>query len=166
MSQIEARHILDKQTLAELDADFRAGNYDNLSVPVIQLDPSTDPFEMNYQWLETESAVAEVLPACLQTDPQFRLKHAANQMRSIAAGGLLAGATDQDIFVEWVNKAFIAQCSADGDELLFKAFRENRAITVEVVEAVIGILDKRPRFSNFSIDDKVTIAVAILDSIR
>ena len=167
MSQIEARYILDKQTLAEMDAEFRAGAYDSISVPHIPvLDPATDPFQMNYEWLEPVSDVAEILPTCLQADPQSRLKQAAHQMRSIATGGLLAGGTDQDIFVEWVNGAFMAQCSADGADHILEGFRQKRDVTAEVVESIIGILDKRPRFSTFSIEDKVNIAIAILDSIQ
>lgn len=56
--------LLDDATLKRLDEEYLAGNFEKLSMPELPLlDPRTDPFGMNYEWLGPPAPFIAEVPA-------------------------------------------------------------------------------------------------------
>lgn len=67
MPNFTTEPLFDEATLKRMDEVFLASQYDDLKLPeVLPLDPWTDPFGMNYEWLgppgEFEAEIAAEKP--------------------------------------------------------------------------------------------------------
>ena len=63
MQKFGNKPLLDEATFKRMDEEYRAGNYEDLRLPELPpLDPMTDPFGMNYEWLGPPTPVGMVVP--------------------------------------------------------------------------------------------------------
>ena len=165
MSNMQTRHLLDPETLAAMDREFRAGAYDQLDYPEApRLDPARDPFERNFEWLqEPRGASVDPTWSVIRSRSQAEsTKEAGRVVRQITLAGNLAGGTDEQIFHTWVGAGFVALCFAAGanGESALAAARSNDQPVEARVESLVNWLKTRPEFQELPDDDRLAVAVA------
>lgn len=168
MSDISTRHILDPKTLADMDAEFLAGSYDRLSPPAAPpLDPSTDPFGRNYEWLDEPPAASRFEAAFVTLGgkgPADWYAVAGRDLRKIALAGSLAGGTDEQVFRAWVQDRFVPLCQAAGERggETLAALRAAPPPDGETIRAAAELLQAVPEFS--SLDPEQLVAAVLIAS--
>lgn len=165
MSRIAANHILDAETLAEMNAEFRAGAYDKLDIPPIPaLDPTGDPFERNYEWLnEPPESSPLVMAYASMKVMELRDWNAAagRELRKVALGGSLAGGTDDQIIGSWAGQRFASLCQSAGEEgkNVLAAMSAASAADEQTILATARMLQSIPEFSGFEPEQLVATAL-------
>lgn len=165
--------VLNEEAIKRIDQEYQAGLLDHLlESPVTQLDPATDPLGQEFEWLDptheelNNFSIAYARVNRLQASRRQAL--AAKRMRSEALTGSLAGGTDQSIFVDWVNSGFVAACFAAGNDMaiMLKAYQQDRSINQERISQVVSLLNNRRGLSQLSLDEKIAVALSILEALR
>jgi hypothetical protein len=166
MSRVATNHILDPETLAEMNAEFRAGAYDKLDYPPIPaLDPAGDPFERNYEWLD-EPAESSPLGKSYASMKVKELKDwyavAGRDLRKAALGGSLAGGTDDQIIGSWAKIRFASLCQSAGEagKNVLAAMSAAPAADENTILATAQMLQTIPEFSSF--DPEQLVATALI----
>jgi len=168
MSKLTANHILDPETLAKMNAEFLAGAYDKLDFPEIPaLDPASDPFERNFEWLnEPQGAKTESNLSLSRKRPEGGWsKEAGRVVRQLALGGSLAGSNDSQIFRKWVEEGFYALClaaGAKGEEALM-VVRSTEKSSDDRVEFLSRWLATQPQFKQRTEEERLTVAIAAVE---
>jgi hypothetical protein len=172
MSRNATRHILDPETLAAMDAEFRSGGFEKLNAPEVPpLDPANDPFERNFDWLNEPPGDTAFVTAFAS----LKLKGVADwfavagrDLRKVALGGSLAGGTDEQVLGSWATQRFVASCRSAGaeGESVLEAINAADVTGASAVEGVSRFLQSRPEFVNFEPDQIVATALIVIHFLK
>lgn len=165
MSKINANHILGPDVLAEMNAEFHAGEFDKLEYPENPLlDPASDPFERNYDWLNPPPAatVDPVLSTIRGRSQAEWASQAGRAVRELALGGSLAGGNDAQVFDKWISEGFLALCLSTGDkgEAALAAARSQATSEVDRVLVIKDWLATLSQFAQRTEDERLAVAIA------
>lgn len=165
MSKSATRHILDPDTLARMDAEFLSGAYDVMNAPVIPpLDPASDPFGRNFEWLNEPEAVEPIgVLDLIRSRPATEWKKEAGRVvRELALGGSLAGSNDEQAFQKWIGEGFVALSLASGaaGEVALAAARSKENAVEVRVETITQWLARLPQFQRRSSEELLAVAIA------
>ena len=171
MPKFKNEPILDYATLARMNEEFAAGKYDDLELPPSEpLDPRTDPFGMNFRWLdpiESTDRFELAFQAVATTHPERRFAKVASELRQVALRGVLAVGTDREVIEKWSRVNFTSRCRAEGesgDELVAWITAETIP-TRELIAAVYGFLERQNDFAAWEPEKRLAAAMAIMDSL-
>lgn len=158
--------ILDPDTLARLDAEFRAGAFDATTLPPAPpLDPATDPFGMGYAWLDPEDTFAGVYAAVAGRFPSDVSRTSATEFRRLNPAGGLASGTDQQLFEAWVRDGFVTLCRSSGGDLLDRISLAPGP-SADLTREVTAVLRRLPGFDELDPSAQVAIAFTATDLAR
>ena len=171
MFKFANKPLLDIAILQRMNDEFRSGAYDELSLtPAVPIDPKSDPFDRNYEWLEPDlrsTDTAEISSAVLSQPSSERWRIAAAALRRTALAGSLAGDTDAEIFQQWLGKGFVGLCheaGPSGVELL-ETIRGDRELLPERIEAIRGVFRETLPAASFTEEEEIAIATAIVQAL-
>lgn len=165
MSKITARHILSPDTLAEMDAEFLAGVYDQLGYPPApELDPATDPFERNYDWLNEPQPGSPLEQSYVTLNTKSLpdwYAVAGRGLRKIALGGSLAGGTDDQVFRAWAENRFVSACQSAGPPGVetLAVMRAATELDADVVRRTAELLQSLPEYGRLDADQLVATSL-------
>lgn len=168
MSRLNSHSVLRPDTLAALDASFHAGEFDTLTpLDVPQFDPESDPFGMDYSWLEApHGAEAQSVLSTIQsrTESEWRTE-AGRVVREFALGGSLAGGTGEQVFQKWIDEGFVALCFAAGSkgEAALAHARSSEEPIETRIEALAEWFKTQPKFQTLKDEDRFAVAVAAIE---
>lgn len=157
---------IDAATLARMDAEFLAGKYNTIDVPVIPpLDPATDPFGMDYQWLQDAGEYEAAFAKMLHTFPTEILRNSARAFRNIPKAETFASGSDEEVFKDWIRARFIPLCRSSQPTLLERLSQASQP-SFDITGDVIALLRNESGFDTLSPNDQVLIAYAAIDLAR
>lgn len=172
MSKFTNQPLLDAATLKRMDEDFRAGRSAELQLPPLEpLDPASDPFGMNFDWLEPredptpfDSAFAAIATA----HPDERFAHVAGDLRTVALDGSFASGTDREIIVQWAQQNFVLLCRAQGrpGNELFAWIATEAVPTRDLITAVHDFLGTQVDFADWDSEKRIAAAMVVMDVLR
>ena len=172
MSKFDNGPILDEATLLRMNEEFRAGAYDQLEIsPVVRLDPKSDPFGMDYEWLEPSrdsTDFVELYAAVLSQPSSERRRIASAAVRRTALTGSLAGGTDDQVFQKWLGQGFVGLChevGPTGVELLAN-IRKDTEVLSERVRGILTLFRETLPKGSFTSEEEITIASAIIHALK
>lgn len=158
--------LLDRDTLAQMDEEFRVGKYDSIDLPPLApLDPATDPFGMDYEWLQDPSAFEAAFTKALHTFPSELMRSSARAFRGFAQAEAFASGSDEEAFKLWVRDRFIPLCRSTQQDLLQRLIAASEP-SFEMTGEVITLLRKETGFDALAPSDQVLIAYAAIDLAR
>lgn len=172
MSKFTNQPLLDAATLRQMDEDFRAGRSAEPHLPPLEpLDPASDPFGMNFEWLEPREDPTPfdlAFTAIATAHPEERFAHVAGDLRTVALDGSLASGTDHEIIGAWAQQNFALLCQAHGQpgtELLAWITTET-VPTRDLVTAVHDFLGTQVDFADWDSEKRIAAAMVIMDALR
>jgi hypothetical protein len=168
MSKFQNQPLLDEETLRSLDAEFQAGKFDDLVTPASKpIDPSRDPFGMNFEWLDPpELPPEQKLIVTIQSRTHEEWSRLASEtIRHYSLAGTLAGGTNEELFLNWVKAGFVALCYADGatGEATLASARNKDIPIEERVNVLSDWLNRHTQFSRLTEDEKLAISIALVN---
>ena len=164
--------LLDDATLKRMDDEFRTGAYDQIHLPpMTPVDPTNDPFGMDFEWLEPSPKSTDFLEvwSAVQSQPRSEWNRiAAESSRRSALGGTLAGGTDEQIFQRWAAEGFVGICYGAGQSgiELLTDIRGDREIIPERAESILTLFREQLPKTSLTMEEQVAVAMAIIQALK
>ena len=144
-------------------AKFRAGLVPKLETT--PLDPATDPFGMNYEWLNSPQSPFDQAYDQLVNEPSEKwYRSAGSVMRTIALADTMAGGTDEQVLVAWAKERFSSICKAGGEEGegLWRMLKRHGDQSRAFVEDVSRFLEHQPELVELDAAQRVALALIVI----
>ena len=166
MRKFSTEPLLDEATLKRMNEEFLRGDYDSIDLPPLApVNPATDPFGMNYEWLQSADEFEAAYAKVLHTFPSDLFRTSARAFRGLPRTEAFASGTDEDAFKSWIRDRFIPFCRSSQQDLLQRLVGIAEP-SFEVTGDVIKVLRQEPGFDALSPHDQVLIAYAAIDLTR
>ena len=158
--------ILDPETLARMDEEFRAGTLANLNLPPVEpIDPTSDPFGTGYEWLDEAGEFSDAFARLAAQFPSDYFRTASAAFRRLNPADAAAAGTDEELLAAWVRDSFPVLCrSSRGD--LAERIRVAPGPSAGLTSDVARLLGKLPGFDELEPDRQVAVALAVTDLAR
>ena len=160
------KRLLDEETIRQVEADTLSGKYADITLPPLDpLDPESDPFDMNYEWLDSVDEFADVYTTVANQFPSERTRKSAEQFREIVLEGSLATGTDVEILRNWTQQNFAELCRSSKSDVL-EQIRTASGPTEQLTREVTELMGKLPNFDDLPPADQIAIALTVIDVVR
>lgn len=163
---------IDPAQLQRLDDEFvaqlAAGTLPSLNLP--PLDPATDPFGMDYAWLNPPNHPYDAAFEEFQGHTLTALYHVGgDELRRIVAGGSQSLDHDNNLYRAWVREGFTEMCRSageDGAELVELLQFEEGGIACEVAFEVACLLEVQSSFANLTSELRMIAALIVMKILK
>jgi hypothetical protein len=169
MSKFHNTPLLDEATLKQMDEEAQQGlNSASESLQLPTINPESDPFGMNYSWLDEPApkAIEDAYLAFVKQPAIAWHRKVGAEFRQIALAGSLAAGSNPELFKKWSHETFGALCEAQGQggEQLLENLRNSPERTSELVAQVVNVLKTDVRFASLDIERQVAAALIVIDA--
>lgn len=150
----------------EFMAEFKAGTIQSLDLP--PLDPATDPFGQNYDWLDAPSHPYDsAFDALISKTPAEWFELGGDALRRVVLGGSMVSGSDDEIYLNWARKDFEDICIAsgeDGTDLIEMLNSGHSGLCNAVVYEAAKILETHPAFADLTNEQRAIAAMIALNA--
>ena len=135
-------------------------NFDFMKV----VDPTTDPFGLDYMWLKVETPFDEAFDGLVGYSQQRWHAAAGPGLRRVANSDSMACGTDEQLLEDWAKNRFRTLCLKAGESgkellrLIEKYGDESRGI----VQDVDRFLEQQPELAELDTREQVALAFIVI----
>lgn len=149
------------------DLDYPPVSFEQLIAAGLK--PEEDPYGMNYEYLRL---VPEPRDAAIskfsKRSPEELVAFCARKLRDIVGSDTIASRTDDEFLKQWVISNYPRMCVNAGEdgELNFRLLKSHGMRMETFIGDALEVLNQQAELTALSLEDKVALAVLIVDHYR